>query len=188
MLSELIKDFIDKTQNLQENIDSLTKLKDEIQQSVDEKNLKDKIDSTPYLHSSSFYQKVAQNLPLDELAKKLPQEELEDTFTKITKNLYSPERLAEAIFSSETFKDTLKNRISIEAKSAINSQILLKEFQKALKEQITQLTQIALKENKIDKYRLESAISLMIIRLHTKLALIDDFYDESFKRNLLKRI
>ncbi|PAF53688.1 hypothetical protein BKH42_04105 [Helicobacter sp. 13S00482-2] len=188
MLSELIKDFIDKSENLQQNIDALMELKEQIKQSLQEENLKDKIDSTPYLHSSSFYEQVASSLPLETLVQKIPQEKLQNTLIEVINNLYSPEVLAEAIFSNQDFKEAFHNRLSIETKRAITREIILKEFQKALKEQITELTKEALKENKIDKYRLESALSLFIIRIHTKLIFMQDFYDEIFKRNILKRI
>lgn len=188
MLSELIKDFISQSQNLQENIQKLEDLKSQIASSLKDENLQEKINNTPYLRTPEFVEKIANSLDTKSICENIPQDKLTQSLKQILTELYPPQTLATAIIDDENFSFVFKNRISTQAKEAITSTMLLKEFQKALKEQISDITLEALKANKIDKYRLESAISLMIIRLHTKLIFIEDFYDESFKRNLLKRI
>lgn len=188
MLSELIKDFISQSQNLQENIQRLEDLKSQIASSLEDENLREKIDTTPYLRTPEFIEKVSNAIDTKQVCENLPQNKLTQSLKEILIELYPPEILATAIVNNEDFNLAFKNRLSIQTKEAINSTILLKEFQKSLKEQISHITLEALKENKIDKYRLESAISLLIIRAHTKLIFIEDFYDESYKRNLLKRI
>lgn len=188
MLSELIKDFISQSQNLQENIQKLEDLKSQIASSLKDENLQEKIDSTPYLRTPEFVEKIANSLDTKNVCENLPQDKLTQSLKQILIELYTPQTLATAIMDNEDFTLTFKNRISVQAKEAITSTMLLQEFQESLKAQISDITLEALKANKIDKYRLESAISLMIIRLHTKLIFIEDFYDESFKRNLLKRI
>lgn len=188
MLSEIIKDFISQTQNLQENIQKLQDLKSQITSSLEDENLKEKIDATPYLRTPEFEQKIADLIDTKKVCENLPQEKLSFALREILTELYSPQTLAVAIINDSDFSLALKTRISLQAKEAINSTMLLKEFQKSLKGKISDLTLEALRANKIDKYKMESALSLMIIRLHTKLAIIENFYDESYKRNLLKRI
>ncbi|PAF51995.1 hypothetical protein [Helicobacter sp. 13S00477-4] len=186
MLSELIAQFIEEKQNLEASIHHIDSIKSQIDSVLSNDFIEDKINNNPYLKSNEFIQKVAKEVDIN--PQDLPEEKLKPILCTIIDKSINPQSITQELLAQDDFKQNLNNKIAIEARSAIASYSLDKYTKIFIKNHIDSMVTQSLKDNNIDKYRLESALSLQIVYLNTLSLIAELAYSDTLKHNIYKRI
>lgn len=188
MISELLNEFIEKSNTLDKKLHEVLELKKEIINAISEDNLKDKINHIPYLKSKEFIQNISENLDLDTLKDMLDMDKIKEILENIVKENFNPILITEILSQKKEFQEHLRHRVSIEVKSALGEVDLTTWVKENFSMQVEDMLKEAMNKNNINKFYMESALSLTLIRLHTKNILVEKAFSQAREFNILKRI